>query len=167
MIQTPRTRIRPYGESDMALIAPILSDTTTMSFWPRPLNEKAVAEWVERNAGSFRETGLGRMLVELRVTGEVIGDCGVALTEVDGKVEHDLGYIIHNSYWERGLGVECARACLEYALREKGLRRIVANMPHDHPASIRVAERLGMDWERSFANHRNRDILTRLYVYTP
>lgn len=167
MIQTPRTRIRPYRVSDAALITPILSDATTMSFWPRPLDEEAVAEWVERNAESFRETGLGRMLVEFRATGEAIGDCGIVRTEVDGKVEHDLGYIIHHPYWGRGLGTKCARACLEYGLREKGLRRVVANMPHDHPASIRVAESLGMNREHSFANHRNRDILTHLYAYTP
>jgi hypothetical protein len=38
-------------------------------------------------------------------------------------------------------------------------------MPHDHVASRRVAEKLGMGRERSFYNQRNRGILTHLYVF--
>lgn len=163
-IQTPRTVIRPYTEADLERALPILSDPTTMSFWERPLDRDAVAAWVARNARSFRETGLGRMISELRDTGEAIGDCGIMRAEVGGREENDLGYIIHHPYWRRGFGMECARACLEYGLRDLGLRRIVANMPHDHTASVRVAEKLGMRLERSFSNPRNRGIPTHLYA---
>ena len=138
-----------------------------MSFWPRPMDEGDVAAWVERNARSFEESGLGKMLIEDRESGEVLGDCGIMSAEVDGRTENDLGYIIHHPYWRTGLATECALACLEYGVRQLGLRRVVANMPHDHVGSIRVAEKLGMTLERSFANRRNRDILTHLYVYAP
>lgn len=163
-IQTPRAVIRPYTKADVARVLPILSDPVTMSFWELPPDEEAVAAWVARNARSFRETGMGRMLVELRETGETVGDCGIMRAEVGGREENDLGYIIHYSYRGLGLGTECARACLEYGLRDLGLRRIVANMPQDHTASARVAEKLGMRLERSFHNPRNRGILTYLYV---
>jgi [ribosomal protein S5]-alanine N-acetyltransferase len=163
-MQTPRTIIRPYAESDVESVLPIFTDPITMSFWERPLDEDAIAAWVARNARSFRETGLGRMLVELRGSGETIGDCGIVRAEVAGCEENDLGYIIHHPYWRRGLGMECARACLEYGLRNLGLRRVVANMPHDHVASARVAEKLGMRLERDFDNPRNRNIRTHLYA---
>lgn len=163
-IQTPRTIIRPYTEYDVARVLPILSDPTTMSFWERPFGEEAVTDWVERNARSFRETGMGRMLVELRGSSEAVGDCGIVRAEVGGREENDLGYIIHHPFWGTGLGAECARACLEYGLGTLGLRRIVANMPHDHTASARVAERLGMRLERTFRNPRNRGIPTLLYA---
>lgn len=163
-IQTPRTVIRPYAESDAALVMSIFTDPITMSFWERPLSEDAVTAWVERNARSFRETGMGQMLVELRDTGETIGDCGIMRAEVDGREENDLGYIIHHPYWGRGFGTECARACLEYGLRDLRLRRVVANMPRDHAASARVAGKLGMRLERDFDNPRNRGITTHLYA---
>jgi RimJ/RimL family protein N-acetyltransferase len=164
VIETPRTIIRPYTGSEAPLLAPIFSDPTTMSFWERPPDEAAVAAWVARAAREFRETGMGKMLVVDRRTGEPIGDCGIMRAEVAGRPENDLGYIIHYPYWGAGLGTECARACLEYGLRAVGLRRVVANMPHDHAASRRVAEKLGMRWERSFPNPRNRGILTHLYA---
>ena len=164
VIETPRTIIRPYEGSEAPLLLPIFSDPTTMSFWPRPLDKDAVAAWVARAAQEFRQTGMGRMLVVDRATGEPFGDCGIMRAEVGGRTENDLGYIIHHPYWGAGLGIECARACLEYGLRTLGLRRVVANMPHDHVASRRVAEKLGMGRERSFHNRRNRGILTHLYV---
>ena len=165
MIETPRTIIRPYEGSEAPLLLPIFSDPTTMSFWPRPLDKDAVAAWVARAAQEFRQTGMGRMLVVDRETGEPVGDCGIMRAEVGGRTENDLGYIIHHPYWGAGLGIECARACLEYGLRTLGLRRVVANMPHDHVASRRVAEKLGMGRERSFYNRRNRGILTHLYAF--
>lgn len=164
MIETPRTVMRPYEGTEAPLLLPIFSDPTTMSFWPRPPDEEDVAAWVARAAREFRETGMGKMLVVDRLTGETIGDCGIMRAEVDGRPENDLGYIIHHPYWGAGLGTECARACLEYGIQTLGLRRVEANMPHDHAASRRVAEKLGMEWERSFPNPRNRGILTHLYA---
>jgi len=164
MIETPRTIIRPYTEADSALIAPIFADPITMVFWPQPLSEDATAAWVRRASALFPATGLGRMLVELREGGAPLGDCGIVEAEINGRREYDLGYIIHHPYWRQGYGIECARACLEYGIHTLGLRRIVANMAHDHVASARVAERLGMRREASFHNPRNRNILTYLYA---
>ena len=164
MIETPRTIIRPYTEADIVLIAPIFADPITMIFWPQPLSEEASAAWVRRASASFPATGLGRMLVELRAGGPPIGDCGIVETEINGQREYDLGYIIHHPYWRQGFGLECARACLEYGMHTLGLKRIVANMAHDHSASARVAERLGMQREASFQHPRNRNILTYVYA---
>ena len=44
------------------------------------------------------------------------------------------------------------------------MKRIVANMSHDHYSSIKVAEKLGMTKEKEFINKRNRNILTYLYT---
>lgn len=84
VIETPRTIIRPYTGSEAPLLAPIFSDPTTMSFWERPPDEAAIAAWVARAAREFRETGMGRMLVVDRRTGEPIGDCGIMRAEVGG-----------------------------------------------------------------------------------
>jgi [ribosomal protein S5]-alanine N-acetyltransferase len=165
VISTRRTILSPYTGTEARLLFPILSDPTTMSFWPEPLDLGAVEAWVERNARSFHDSGLGRMMVRDRETGRLLGDCGIVQAEIDGRTENDLGYIIHHPYWGTGLASECALVSLEYGVTSLGLRRVVANMPHDHAASIRVAEKLGMTLERTFANRRNRDIPTRLYVY--
>jgi RimJ/RimL family protein N-acetyltransferase len=164
LIETSRTRIRSYTEDDVHLVLPIFTDPTTMTFWPQPLSAEAVASWVRRNSESFQASGLGRMLVEHKETDAVIGDCGIVQGEINGQLEYDLGYIIHHPYWRQGFGLECAQACLDYGMRTLGLKRIVANMAHNHVASMRVAEKLGMQREATFYNPRNRNMLTYLYV---
>lgn len=47
----------------------------------------------------------------------LIGDCGIMISEIDGKQENDLGYIIHQPYWRNGFAVEVAEACKNYAFR--------------------------------------------------
>lgn len=165
VIETPRTTIRPYAEEDIERILPIFSDPTTMQFWPQPLDEQAVRGWVTRAIESYRANGHGRMLVEDRADGAVIGDCGIALSQVNGQQEYDLGYIFHHPYWRQGYALECARAVLDDGIARLGLRRVVANMAHDHAGSRRVAEKLGMRRESEFHNTRNRNLLTYLYVW--
>ena len=82
---------------------------------------------------------------------------------VDGRDENDLGYIIDKRFWSNGYGLEAAEACVNHA-RRHGIGRIVANMAADNAASIRVAEHLGFTLERRFANPRNRNKETLLFV---
>lgn len=163
-IQTARTDIRPYTEEDIPRIYPILSDPITMRFWPKPLTLEQIEQWVRQSIQEHAETGLGRMIIELRETGEIIGDCGIRRAKINGTPENDLGYIIHAPFWRKGLATECAGAIFENG-KKKGLHRLVANMAHDHIGSQRVAEKLGMKLETTFQNPRNRDLKTYLYSW--
>jgi RimJ/RimL family protein N-acetyltransferase len=165
MIETERLLLRPYMLSDADTIAAVLGDATTMQFWPAPLSHDESRTWVERNIARYAENGCGRMLIVRKSDGAIIGDCGIVTTMVNGRVEHDLGYIVHHLYWRQGYAVEAARACLIDGQTRLGLRRIVANMAHDHLGSARVAEKLGMRCVSSFNNERNRGILTYVYVW--
>lgn len=163
MITTTRTILRPYTPADVAQIAPILGDPTTMAFWPQPLDLAAAASWVERSITAYATHGLGRWLICTRTTGAVIGDCGVLPITLEGATEWDLGYIVHYPFWRQGYALECAQAYIA-AVRQAGqIPTLIANMPADHIASWRTAEALGFQYERSFANPRNRNILTRIY----
>lgn len=162
-LETPRTIIRPYRDADIDRVLPIFSDAITMGFWPQPFTAEQVAAWVRGAVAEYRQTGLGRMVIELRETGQVIGDCGIKEADVNGTVENDLGYIIHHPYWRQGYAVECAAAVLGYG-RLRGLKRVVANMPVNHFGSERVAQHLGFTKEGEFLNARNRGIRTWLYA---
>ena len=82
----------------------------------------------------------------------------------DCPQEHDLGYIIHYPYWNKGLAFEAANACRNYAFNSLGIERLCANMAFDHNASIAVAKKNGMGKEKEFYNSRNRNILTYFYL---
>ncbi len=164
VIETPRLILRQFESRDLEDLHRILSDATTMSFWPAPFTREETQKWLERRLDSYRENGPARLAVILREENVLIGDCGLVRAEIDRGPENDLGYIIHHAFWRYGYGTEAAEACMRYGFDTLQLHRICANMPVDHIASRRVAERLDMRLEKLFENTRNRNILTCLYV---
>ncbi|CQR54606.1 GNAT family N-acetyltransferase [Paenibacillus riograndensis] len=163
VIETARLNIRKYTDEDTAALSAILSDPLTMAFWPAPFTSRQTEEWIERNIQSYLTQGFGRWAVELKETGRLIGDAGIIKLELNGRVENDLGYIIHSDYWRQGYAYEAAKSILNYAIQELGLDRICINMPADHVASEGVAIKLGLKKETEYRNRRNRDKLTCLY----
>ena len=139
---TPRLILRPYTNGDFDALHKILSDKTTMSFWPEPFTKEQTKSWIERSIKSYEENNFGRLAVILKSTGKLIGDCGIIRSEIDGVYENDLGYIIYYKYWGRGFASEAAKACVDYGFNELGFTRIAANMDVDNTASIKTAEKI-------------------------
>lgn len=162
--ETPRLQLREYQPDDLMGLHVILSDAITMQFWPAPFTPEATRNWIERQIRSYAERGYGRWAVISKESGEQIGDAGFLFANINGRDEVDLGYIIHYPYWRQGFAIEAASACLAYARAHLPIGRVVANMPHDHLASKRVAERLGMSYAGEFVNTRNRNIRTLLFT---
>lgn len=161
--RTKRLIIREHTASDTNKLHAIQSDAVTMAFWPAPFTCEQTESWIQRQLASYEANGYGRWAVIRIEDGELIGDAGIISSEIDGKVEYDLGYIIHAGAWRQGYGYEAAEGCLRYGFELLGLGRLVANMPTDHLASRKVAEKLGMKLEKCFFNERNRGKETCLY----
>lgn len=164
VLETARLRLRQHQPANHAALHAILSDPVTMQFWPAPFTPEQTQGWIERQVASYAARGYGRWAVERAADGTLIGDVGLALAQVNGRDEIDVGYIIHHPFWRQGYALEAARAALEFARAQPGITRVVANMAHDHHGSRRVAERLGMRYEGEFANARNRGIRTLLFA---
>ncbi|RIX50162.1 N-acetyltransferase [Paenibacillus nanensis] len=163
MIATDKLLIRRYTPDDLPKLHALLSDPVTMQFWPAAFTFEQSEQWMTRNMESYSQ-GYGRMAVILRENQEIVGDAGLLKYEIDGVLENDLGYIISSAYWNRGFGFEAAEAVMKHGFEELGLKRICANMPVDHIASRKVAEKLGMTLEKQFLNRRNRNLPTCLYA---
>ncbi len=152
---TKRLIIREYTSRDLTLIGTILMDRKTMAFWPVPFTKDQVQNWLKTNVEPYRGSGLGRFVVVLRETNQVIGDAGITKSDIDGRVEWDLGYIIHADFWGHGYGKEVADALLSYAFRYTDIERIVTHFAQDHQYSRSVAESIGMQCEKTFVNEKN------------
>lgn len=165
ILETQRLIIREWTASteDKNAFYEILSSPITMSFWPRPYTYEQTESWIDNNIKRYKESGFGRWAVVLKKNNKIIGDCGIAKTQIDRKYEYDLGYIVHYPYWQKGLAGEAAKACLDYGFNELQLKRLCANMPYDHTGSVKTAEKIGMSKEKEFFNSKNRNILTYLY----
>ncbi len=163
IIETKRLIIRDYNNDDLDDLFRLLSDPTTMSYWPKPFSRDDCRQWIIRNIDLYVEYGFGRRAVELKSNAQIIGDCGVVNREINEMDVNDIGWIIDHEYWNQGYATEAAAAMRDYAFQCLQVDAVHANMPWDHTASIRVAEKIGMKKIAEFENIRNRGILTYLY----
>lgn len=68
-----------------------------MRFYPAPYTRELVEEWIEESINRYQSDGFGLWAVELKTTGELVGDCGPAVREVLGVREIELGW--HVNRW--------------------------------------------------------------------
>lgn len=147
-LTTDRLLLRPLALSDLDDMATLLGDGEALSYWGQPLDRNGARAWIERNLARYERDGFGRSAIVLRATGELIGDCGLVRTEVEGTAEVELGWIVRHSHWGRGIATEAGGAWRNHAFDRLGLARIVSMISEQNAASRRVAEKLGMSVER-------------------
>lgn len=147
-LETERLLLRPLEPSDLDEIASLLGDAEALTFWGDALDREGARDWIQRNLARYQADGFGRCAVLLRETGELVGDCGLIRTEVEGAEEVELGWIVRRSHWGRGIATEAAAAWRDYAFGILDLERIVSMVSEANIASRRVAEKLGMAVER-------------------
>jgi len=96
----------------------------------------------------------GSGLIELRETGEFVGDCGLTPQEVEGVTEIEVGYHVRRPLQRRGYATEAAAASRDFARAELGLSRLIAIIHPENVASQRVAEHIGLTLEKEVDRHQ-------------
>ena len=90
----------------------------------------------------------------------MIGLCGlIRWPDIDGAEELEVAYLLAPESWGRGLGTEAATAIRDHAIAELGrVDWSPASIP-DNLASIRVATKIGMAYEKTFTYERPADVV--------
>ena len=148
VLQTARLELRPLTLDDLDDMASMLGDAEALRLWGAPLSREGARDWIDRNIARYASDGFGRCAVVLRATRELVGDCGLITTTVEGEREVELGWIVRRVYWGMGIATEAAAAWRDFAFDVLGLERIVSMISAENVASRRVAEKLGMTVER-------------------
>ena len=82
------------------------------------------------------------LAVELKETGELIGDTGV--NEVDGNVnEVEIGYTICKKYSGNGYATELVEEMTRFSCENFGVHVLYGRVMHGNDASVRVLEKNG------------------------
>lgn len=76
----------------------------------------------------------------------MIGTCGFTHINTDNN-SGEIGYVLNPDFWGRGYAVEAARCVMEFGYRELDLHRIEARFMKGNEQSLRVMEKLGMEFE--------------------
>lgn len=151
LIYTDRLSLRTFTSSDYKSMNRLLGSRAVMkSSVEGPLTASQIKEWLEKQINVYRaDQGLGALAVIHKEYQILIGYCGLFRAPcMVGLNEIAIGYRFIQNHWGKGFATEASIAVREYAFITLGLPRLVALIEPSNPRSIRVAEKIGMTFEK-------------------
>jgi len=154
ILQTERLDLRHLEPDDLDALYAMYRDPDVRRYFPdgtRTLEEtREEIEW--HRHGHPQHPRLGLWATVERSSGTFLGRCGLLPWSIDGVPEVELAFLIAKDRWGQGLATEAARAIARFAHLELGLQRLICLITHGNEASIRVAEKVGMRFEREYTD---------------
>jgi len=150
MLETRRLKLRQLLISDHESLDALFGDADVMEFSDMPLNSDEAGAWLRSQIDGYeKNNGIEISAVVKKSTSEFIGYCGLTLfPDIDGIAEIEIGYRLIRKFRGDGFATEAASAVRDYAFSELKLTRLVALIEPSNRRSIRVAEKIGMTYEK-------------------
>ena len=150
ILETKRLLLRRLEMGDLDNLFALYSDPDVRRYFPEgtlTLDEtREELEWFLNGHPQHPELGLWATIhIE---TNRFIGRCGLLPWTIDGQYEVEIAYTLAKEFWGQGLATEAARAIRDYAYEQLHLTRLICLIDHDNQASIRVAEKTGLRFEK-------------------
>jgi RimJ/RimL family protein N-acetyltransferase len=150
ILETPRLILRWQVPSDLDDLWALYCDPEITKYIPDAprTREKAREELEWHMNGHPKNPDLGLWATVHKGSGKFIGRCGLLPWEIEGQQEVEVAYTIAREYWGRGLATEAAQAILQYGFEKLDLTRLVSLIEPENTASQKVAEKIGMRFEK-------------------
>jgi RimJ/RimL family protein N-acetyltransferase len=136
----------------------IYGDAETMRYIPSGVRDReATKQLILRLIELDEQNGFGIWPVVLKSERRVIGISGITYIPGYGK-DVEIAWTFNKAYHRQGYATEASRAVLQHAFSEFGLSQIYALIDPRNTASVGVAHRLGMDFDRMIRAYK-RDLM--------
>jgi len=149
VLETERLFLRGLTVGDAEFILALLNEPSFLRFiGDKKVRTIADAEQYILNgpAASYERHGFGLLLVELKNAKTPLGICG--LLRRDELPNPDIGFAFLPDFWNKGYAFEAAAAVMKDAGERLKLKRILAITNQDNEASIKLLQKLGLQFER-------------------
>ena len=155
MIETERLFLREMDPGDLDALYCVLADPDIMQHYPYSFDKERVQSWIERNMNRYRENGFGLWAVCLKESGEMIGDCGLTLQNIDGTMLPEIGYHIRKDCQHKGYAKEAAKTVRDWAFKNTSYPALYSYCKYTNEPSYRTAESIGMHFDREYPDEAN------------
>jgi ribosomal-protein-alanine N-acetyltransferase len=150
ILETPRLLLRHLERQDLPALAALYADPEIRRHFPdgtRTHEEtREELEWFLH--GHPRHPTLGLWAVVEKRSGAFLGRCGLLPWDISGRPEVELAFLIAKSRWREGFGTEAASGIVAHAADSLRLSRLICLISPGNEASVRVATKVGMHFER-------------------
>lgn len=156
ILETERLFLREMTMGDFDALYAVLSDPEIMQHYPYSFDEERVRSWIERNMKRYTDDGFGLWAVCLKDTGEMIGDCGLTLQNIDGQMLPEIGYHIRKDQQRKGYAKEAAAAVRDWAFGNTEYPALYSYCKYTNVGSFKTAESIGMHFEKEYEDEANK-----------
>lgn len=147
LFSTERLGFKLLEPQDISYLASLESDPIVKKFFPsRGKNKAETAIMISRFINNYKTKGLPYFLLFDKQNNEFIGRAGFGPFEAN---EVEVGYVLHQKYWGKGLATETLAILIHWAKEHINADYLIALTPIDHLASQRVMEKCGMQYYKN------------------
>lgn len=143
-IETNRLFLREMTLEDFDALYTVLADSDIMQHYPYIFDETRVRNWINKNIDRYRVLGFGLWAVCLKSTGEMIGDCGLTMQNINGMILPEIGYHIAKAHQRQGYASEAARAVRDWCFAHTTFGMVYSYMKKSNVPSSATARANGM-----------------------
>jgi len=145
-LELSRSTLRPWKPGDEESL---VRHANSRKIWrnlrdsfPNPYTFADAQRWIEAANPTSLITNFA-----IVVDGEAVGGIGLALKDDVFRRSAEIGYWLGEEYWGRGIVSEAVRSLTDYAFATFDLCRVYAGVFEWNPASMRVLEKAGYEFE--------------------
>ena len=144
-------KLRPWQPGDVDALVKYANNyaiwRNLRDTFPHPYTETDAREWSQRPNQSEPLTNLA-----IATADEAIGSIGLTLQDDVHFRSGEVGYWLGEPFWGQGIATRALRAFSEYAFANFDLVRLYAIVFAWNPASARVLEKAGFNFEARMRN---------------
>ena len=149
ILETERLILREMLPSDAEALFEMDSNPNVHKYlWNKPLTSiDGVYQYIEMVRNQYLENNIGRFVVVLKETNELIGWAGLKYNteKVNNKVHfYDIGYRLNEKFWGKGYASEASFAWLDYGFNVMKIKVMEAAAHTDNIASNRILQKIGL-----------------------
>jgi RimJ/RimL family protein N-acetyltransferase len=144
-LETDRLILRQFKESDLDAFLAYRNDPDVARYqgWETPYSRARATRFVQNMLTANPRRGQWLQLaLELRATGEMIGDVAFLIKREDDR-QALIGYSLAQTYWGHGYAFEALSGLLRYLFDELKFHRVTAECDVENIASWKLLEKLG------------------------
>lgn len=146
---TERLILNQPKESDIDDLILLLNQTSEFSentlSMPFPYKKEDAEFWIKMSENGFKNKDAFVFAIRNKENLKLIG--GMGLHGITAHQKAEIGYWIRKDFWKKDIATEALKAVIDFGFRNLNLNKLYASHYPHNPASGKVMQKAGMQYE--------------------
>jgi len=146
--ETERLKFRLLHPNDFNEWLTLFDETNVARFLGMeniPTAKEQCQKWFDIQENRYKNDLGGMNVLVEKHSGNMVGQCGLLIQEVDNDIELEIGYSILPDYWRKGFATEAAQKCRDFAFTQPFSESLISIIHIENKNSEKVAVKNGMN----------------------